>query len=182
MLGFGAIGELAFCEADSAANTPFRNAAEASATDEVFVIFATITHPDLSMPVCVNDDIVDYVYNGLLFRGSAFSCSLVTDNDSPPRAQASIQNVDQEIGETIQALSSPPLVKIELLLKSDFTNDIPRLPIGRPRPEYVADMLRLRNVKGDVMTVTSDLTGFDLTTEPYPAIRSTQDRLPGLYR
>lgn len=182
MLGFGAIGELAFCEADSASNTPFRNSVEASSTAEVYILFATITHPDLSAPIPVNDDIVDYVYKGLLYRGAAFSMSLVTDDDSPPRAQASIQNVDQSIGDAIIALASPPTIKVELLLKSDFTDDLPRQPIGSPQPEYVADMLTLRNVKCDVMTMTADLTGLDLSTEPYPSIRSTQERLPGLYR
>src|SRR5262245_21635417 len=115
MLGFGSFGELAIGEDGSAPNTLFRRGAEASSTGEVFVIFATITHPDLVNPITVNDDIEDYVYRGRTFLGCAFTLSLVTDDDSPPRAQAAIQNVDQEIGEAITSLASPPTIKIEIL-------------------------------------------------------------------
>lgn len=161
----------------------FRNAVESSASSEVIVLFATITHPSLLAPIAVNSDIVDYVYNGITYFGVAFSLQLLSDDENlPARAQAAIQNVDQAIGAAVLALSDSPTVKIEILLKSDFDDSDPRQPIGTPTPEYSAPELTLQNVKCDAMALTADLVGFDFTTEPYPAIRSTQDRLPGLFR
>lgn len=160
----------------------FRDFAEASEGQDVIVLFATITHPALLEPITVNSDIADYILGGVTYLGVAFSLVMLTDDDNPPRASVAIQNVDQAIGEAVLALTSSPSIKIEIYLKSDFDNSTPRNPIGTPSPEYVAQSLLLQNVKCDAMTLTADLMGFDLTTEPWPAIRSTQERVPGIYR
>lgn len=163
-------------------STGFRETLEASQTGDLAIWFATITHKDLLVPIYVNSDIVDYVYNGNTFSGCAFALTFLTDDDQPTRASVAIENVDQIIGATIQALSDSPSIKIELLVKSDFTDDEPRQPIGSPAAEVTAQGLLLRNVKGDVMTLTADLYGYDFTTEPYPSIRATPEHLPGLSR
>lgn len=160
----------------------FRDTLEATQSSEVAVWFATITHDDLQVPIYVNSDIVNYVYGGNTFLGCAFSLSFLTDDEQPPRAQVSIENVDQIIGETIQALADSPAIRIQLLVKSDFDDGDPRVEIGTPTVEVDASNLLLRNVKCDGLTLTGDLYGYDLMTEPYPSIRSTQDRLPGLFR
>jgi hypothetical protein len=160
----------------------FRDTLEAQASTDVIVIFATITHPELSEPITVNSDVVDYVYGGYTYRGCAFALSLLSDDEQPPRAQVSIENVDQAIGNAIRAIADSPSIHVQIMVKSDFTDDDPRAAIGTPNVEYDAPYLKLRNVKVDAMTITADIVGYDLTTEPWPAIRSTQDRLPGLYR
>jgi hypothetical protein len=160
----------------------FRDAIEASQTTETVVIFALIEHADLAEPIAVNSDTVDYIYNGIVYYGCAFALSLLTDDDQPPRAQASVENVDERIGNAIRTLADTPTIKIEILVKSDFDDEIPRNPIGTPGVEYSAPFLKLRNVKGNALELTGDLVGYDPTAEPHPAVRSTQDKLPGLYR
>ena len=163
-------------------STGFRDEIEGSQTTATIVIFATITHPQLSQPIAVNTDIVDYNYNGAVFRGCAFSLTELSDDEQTPRAQVSIENVDQVIGEAIQALPDSPVIKFEILLKSDFDDAVPRNPIGTPVAEFTAPFLKLQNVKCDVLSLTGELIGIDLTTEPAFAIRSTKDKAPGLYR
>lgn len=161
----------------------FRAILEQSNSSEVIVIFATITHPSLLQTLYFNSDIIDYSYQSNIYKGVAFSLSLLTDDQNmPARAQVSIQNVDQAIGAAVQALASPPTIGIQIFIKSDFDNGNPRLPISTPGVEFSAQGLKLQNVKADAMTMSADLVGMDLTAEPWPAIRSTQKRLPGLYR
>ena len=159
----------------------FRDAMEASFSSEVLVWFATVTHNDLDVPITVNSDVVDYNYNGSLYRGCGFQFVFISDDDQPPRGQIVIENVDQIIGETLIALTDSPILHMQLMAKSDFDENIPRNPIGAPIVEVDAPLLKLRNAKGDVMQITADVYGYDLTTEPWPSIRSTKSRLPGLY-
>jgi uncharacterized protein DUF1833 len=159
----------------------FRDAIEASFSSEVLVWFATVTHPDLAEPITVNSDVTDYNYNGSLYRGCAFQFVFLADDDQPPRGQVVIENVDQIIGNTLIALTDSPLLHMQLMAKSDFDENVPRNAIGTPTVEIDAPLLKLRNVKGDAMQLTADLYGYDLTTEPWPSIRSTKSRLPGLY-
>lgn len=164
-------------------STGFRDQIEGSQTTETIVIFATLEHRELEVPICVNSDIVDYFDNDAQrFYGTALTLSLLTDDDQPPRAQCSIENVDERIGDAVLALSDSPTIKIEIMVKSDFDDAVPRNPLATLEPEYSAPFLKLRNVKCDVLQLTGDLMGYDTTSEPHPAIRSTQDKLPGLYR
>lgn len=158
----------------------FRGELESVFSGEVIVCFVTIDHTDLLVPIRVNSDIVDYVYNGDTYTGAAFAISLLSDNEQAPRLQASINNVDRIIGETVLALTSAPRIKIELFAKSDFTDAIPRVASGTPTVEYSAPHLFLRNVSCDAMALSGDVVGYDFSTEPWPAIRSTPDKLPGL--
>ncbi len=159
----------------------FRDAIEASLSSEVLVWFATISHSALAVPLTANSDIVDYVYNGLIYRGCAFAFTFVADDDQPPRGAITIENVDQEIGNTLIGLTDSPTLHLQLMARSDFDSGVPRNPIGTPTVEIDAPLLKLRNVKGNVMQLTADVYGYDLTTEPWPSVRSTKARLPGLY-
>jgi hypothetical protein len=160
----------------------FRNAIEASISDENLVIFATISHPDLIEPYRFNSDVVDYVYDGDTYVAAAFQMTLLSDDEQPPRAQAAIHNVDQLIGDIIQSLETPPRIDIHVFVASDFTDADPRVEIDTAVIEYWAPHLLLRNVKCSAETLTGEIVGADLTAEPWPAIRSTKERLPGLFR
>ena len=159
-----------------------RDALEAPFSSEVLVFFATIDHPDFIAPIRVNSDLVDYSYNNAIYIGCGFALSLLTDDEALPKAQASIPNVDRRIGEAVLALRSAPSIKIELLSREDFDDSTPRQPIGTPIVEYSAPQLFLANVTADASVMTADIVGFDLVNEPWPAIRSTHDRLPALYK
>lgn len=177
-------------------STAFRNEVEAQDSAEVALVFATVTHPELLFPICVvsegdkgyseaNGKIVNYRYNGSLYFGCPFAIQLVTDDDRPPRAQVTLPNVDVRIGLEILPLIDSPKIKLEVLALSDFSaaldTDNARNPIGTPHVEYAADNLFLTSISGDALAVQGTLSGIDYTSEPWPKIRTTQDRLPGLY-
>lgn len=159
-----------------------RTQLEASNSSETVLIFATITHPDLLVPITLCSDIKDYVYNGYTYLGAAFSIMLLSDDVNPPTAKASIPNVDQRIGAAVLGTATSPRIKLEVLAKSDFTDDSPRVPIGTPTVDYSAPDLFLRNVTCDVLGFTADIYSYDLASEPWPSIRTTPDRTPALYR
>lgn len=159
----------------------FRSALEARYNGDAIVIFATVTHGDLASPLYFNSDIVNYVYGGNTYIGAAFALTLVTDDEQTPQAKVAIHNVDQVIGSTIQGLATSPAIAIQIFAKSDFTDDNPRVVIATPTVEYSAPILYLRNVSCDAMQLSADLYSMDISTEPWPAIRATKDRVPGLF-
>ena len=160
----------------------FRDDLEALQSDEVIVIMAKIYSEELSESIYVNSDIVDYIYNDFHYIGLAFRMSLISDDEQPPRAKISVPNVDRRIGSLFLGLSKPLRLKIEIVLRSAFNDESPRRPIGLPAAEYTAPELYLRNVSCDAMMVSADIASFDLSSEPYPRIRSTPDLLPALFR
>lgn len=164
-----------------ALSTSFRTTLESSNASDLAIIFATVTHPDLETAVTVNSDIMDYVLGGVTFLGAAFNVSLLQDDDAPPVGKVSIPNVDRAIGEAVQLLSTPPKLKLEIYPRSDFDNANPRTPLGTPSVQYSADGLFLRNISCDALGFTADLSTYDIASEPWPAIRSTVNRLPGLF-
>lgn len=166
-----------------AVSDDFRESTEAEQTDEVFVLMATITHEELAVPIRINSDVVDYLYGGETFYGVAFSASFVSDDENPPKAQISIQNVDQRIGDVLLGLSTSPKIKFELLARSDFDDRDPRQPIViSPTPEYIATNLFLRNIQCDAMTISAEMQSFDISSEPWPKLRTTPEFTPALSR
>jgi len=109
----------------------FRKEAEAQFSNEADLCFLTISHGTLAVPIRVVWDTKDFVYGGNTFTGFPFDITILSDDESPPKAQLAIQNIDSRIGETIRSLSTPPRLKIELLSTLDFniTTD-PRTEIG----------------------------------------------------
>lgn len=165
-------------------STPFRNSLEASANGDAALLFATISHPSLTGPIRVVNDIVDYVWGGETFYGLPFMMEFLSDGDRPPSGKLTIQNIDRRIGQAIIKLDVSPGIQIDVLPSSDFGAAVAgvRTEIGTPTAEYSAPRLRLRNVTGDAMAIEGELWSYDLSREPYPAVRSTKDRLPGLFR
>jgi hypothetical protein len=171
-------------------NSAFRQAIEASASSELLLCFATITHPQLAMPIYTVCDVVDYIYNGNRFYGVPFDFTLLTDNDKPPVCTIRIQNVDQIIGNAVLALNTVwPRLLLQVMAGSDWgpvftdgpTQRRTRSPLGTPTVEYQANHLRINKVTCDAISVQGDITSIDLTREPWPSTRATKDRLPGLY-
>lgn len=174
-------------------STEFVNSLEAQESDDVSLLFATITHAVLLEPIRVVNDVVDYLLVGNRYLGLPFQAELLTDNEKPPRGVLAIPNVDEMIGQAIRLLDSPPRLKLEVYSLADFgevefiddrktrqvkSNISPTIPV----PEYSADFLTLHSVQLDVAMVRADIGSFDPSLEPYPKIRATLDRLPGLFR
>lgn len=171
----------------SSISAPFRSAAEASQTSDIFLVFATITHQDLDTDVRVVCDVVDYQYGGKIFTGCPFEITLLTDSEAKPTAEISIQNVDRIIGDIVIGLNESPRLKLELICLSQFTAHVDatlnaRTELGDTVVDYVAEQLRLSDVTIDSMMVTANVTSWDFSGEPWPVYRATKNRLPGLYR
>lgn len=160
----------------------FRNEIEATNGVDVVVMMATITHPALDGPICVNSDVADYNYNGVVYYGVGFDLSFVSDDDNPPQAKVSIENVDRRLGEALLGISEAPRIMLQLVRKSDFDESNPRNAIDTPTVEYTAPLMFLRNEQWDAQTVSADLASYDISTEPWPAIRTTPSTTPALFR
>lgn len=162
-----------------------RRELEAPQTALFLLVLAEITHPDLLEPARVANDVVSYSLGGNLYVGIPFEIELLSDGDRPPRGRLGVSNVDQRIAEVVLALSSPPRVKLEIYDGSDFAApDASRVraAIGTPTPFYSARHLRLKNISGNVASISGELTSWDPGRETWPSIRATRDRLPGLFR
>lgn len=145
--------------------------------------FLTITHPALAAPLCVVSDVMDYVFGGALFIGLPFGFKLLTDNDTAPVTQLRLQNIDRRIGQALQAMTGRATVKLQLLSSADFDlAQNPRVEVGTAAVIYGFAHFTLRDVSVTASEVTGDVILQDYSTEPWPHVRATQDRLPGLFR
>lgn len=149
----------------------FREAVNASETEQAFLVLLVIDHPDLAEPIRVTSDGVDTVSNGETYKAYPFKIELpAQDEESPPAARVEIDNVDREIIRTVRAITTAPSVTIRVVLGSS--------------PDMVEaefSEFRLRNVPYDVMTLRGDLTVDHFAKEPYPAGRFTPADFPGLF-
>lgn len=161
----------------------FRKEAEAIFSPEADLCFLTISHPLLLDPIRVNWDTKDYIYGGKTFTGFPFEITIYSDDESPPKAQLTIQNVDSRIGETVRSLATPPRLKLELLSTLDFDTTVtPRTEIGTANVVYSFDRAFLTNCKVDFLAVTAEIEGWNYLQRVWPGKRGTQDLLPGLFR
>ena len=167
-----------------------RQALEEPRSQEYVVVLLRITHETLSLPILVANDVVNYVVGGETYQGFPFNMELIGDTSQVPRGQIQIQNVDRRISEAILKLTTPPRISILMFAQSDFSETMSDSP-GKVEdtryelqenttPEYEAHHLIFGNITVDAMQVSGEITSFDMTNEPWPAIRSTADRLPGL--
>lgn len=171
-------------------STKLRQAFDRPETEEIPLMFLTITHPNLGEPICVVNDpttfdgeLVEYQWNGLIYRGYPFELAWITDSEEAPQSKLEFGNADARIGEIIQKISSPPRLRIDVIIASDFDLDInPRVPLGPIIPEVSAYALYLANVSADSMNVSADIISWDYTQEMWPGLRATQEIAPGLYR
>lgn len=163
--------------------TGFRREVEREATAEFPLIFLEITHPALAETIRVVNDPKDFVYRGLSYSKAFFEVQLLTDNERPPEARLSVQNVDQRIGNTLRFMKGPARLRMDVVAASQFNLSVdPRTEITPVYPEYVADYLYLIDVEGDAMMLNGRITSWDYTQELWPGVRATQDRTPGLFR
>lgn len=181
-----------------AISTAYRNAIEASSSDEVTLVFLTVTHDDLATPVrLVSEDensvshhggeIINYNKGGNLFLGCPFALELLTDDERPPRGRITMADPERRIGLYLLPLVDSPRIKIELVALSDYVEGVydsnnARSPSGTPTVQYTADHLFLRNVSGDALVIEAEIASYDMVGEPWPSTRATQDLLPGLFR
>jgi hypothetical protein len=190
----------------STISASLRRALEEPRSNTYVVVLLEITHPQLGKPIRVANDVVDYVFEDNTYIGFPFDIEIVGDVTTTPRGQLSIQNVDQRISDAILSLTTPPRLRILLFSSDDFgevgepsifadseevfaDDEETTVDAGDTRnrtisdgavPEYEASHLVFGNISVDVMRISGEIVSFDMSNEPWPAIRSTADRLPGL--
>lgn len=160
----------------------FRRNIEEPRNDELLVVLLEITHEQIAQPIRVANDVVDYKYEDNTYVGFPFELEVLSDTEQTPRAQLRIQNVDQRISEAIVDLTTPPRVDFMVFAGSDFgeADDDVRTANDDAEPEYVARNLRLGNITVDALNLSAEVLSFDMRNEPWPAIRTTADRVPSL--
>lgn len=170
---------------------------EKSSSAEVWLVFGEIRHPSLIDPIRVvsendagisyaNGLPINYYYLGDLYQGLPFAFDLLSDGEQAPRSTITVPNVRREIGKAALLLTDSPRLFITIVPLSAYT-----LTVGAsnarnhasPEPTviYAARHLFLRNVSGDSIAVQADVEGYDLTAEPWPAVRTTPEKTPALY-
>lgn len=164
-------------------STSLRKLMQQQESGEAIIPFLTITHPTIDPPIRVAGDGVDYVWQGEDWTGFFYEVNMLSDDESPPKTQLSIQNVDRRIGDTLLSISTPARIRLDLVAASEFDQTAnPRTPLGTPPIEYTANFLFLTGVTVDAGNVTGDVVSWDYTQDTWPGRRATQDRFPALYR
>lgn len=156
---------------------------EAQDTPDAALAFLTMEHPNLPDPIRVVSDVMDYKVGAITFVGMPFGVKLLTDSEAVPRSQLVMQNVDRRIGNAVRRSLDRCKVKLEIRSSADFdlTKD-PRVQLVAGSPIYAFSSFWLTNVQIDATQLTGDIELEDYSVEPWPSVRATKDRLPGLFR
>lgn len=156
---------------------------EAPESADALLAFITITHPLLPEPIRAVSDVMDYVVDGNTFVGLPFEFGLLTDGDGPPMTEIRVQNVDARLGRALFGLSDRASVTLEIRSSADFDLSVD------PREELPGGSVIYAFTGFDLIDVTvtnSDVSGRvmlrDYSQEPWPGLRCTQSRVPGLFR
>lgn len=156
---------------------------ENESSPHALLAFLTIEHPSLATPIRVVSDVMSYQVGGVIFEGIPFGIKQLTDNEAGPRTQISVQNLDRRIGEALRRSTERAKVRLEVRSSADFNLAVdPRTEIAATAPIYSFAYFELINVEGDVAQLVGDVELQDYSVEPWPNVRATQDRLPGLFR
>lgn len=152
--------------------TDLKRSAFAADTDDVWLVLLTITHPDITDPIRVVNNVVNVTSRGDEFIAYAFDLILPDSRDeSPPRARLSIDNVSTDISAAIRSMTqTPPSVTIEVIRAA-----------APDTVERTFDFFKMRNIKWDAGKVSGDLTVEDFMSEPYPALVFSPAYFPGLF-
>lgn len=152
------------------------------ASDAVWLTFVQISHPALAEPIRVVSDVIEYEWNGATWQPYPFGFRRLTDEDAMPETRLVVQNVDRVLGTTLRSLSGRASVSLWILTSADFDLTAePRVPLGTVTPLYQFDGYDLTDVTIDPIQISGRVTLRDYSTEPWPGIRATEDRFPGLF-
>ncbi|MFC5421946.1 DUF1833 family protein [Bosea eneae] len=159
-----------------------RQALYAEQTGEVPVVLATITHPDLATPVRLSSDptqrlSIEPLRYGTISNGETFEFVLMSavlpdqQRGQSPRAALVFENVERDSVGLLRSITTPMRIRLDLVLAS--------------APNVLEESyVDLRGMKAgyDADKITLDISREPFTSEPWPAGKATQARLPGLHR
>ncbi|MBX5268542.1 DUF1833 family protein [Rhizobium sp. NLR17b] len=159
----------------------FRQAVYAQETDEVPICLLTVTHEDLEEPIYISSDPTTRLSDEPLVYGTEsrgeqyiflpFEFTIPDDkSDSAPRVQLTMENIDRTLVALLRSFSTPPSVKMEVILASD-----PDLV------EITVPVLQMADATFNDHTISSTTVADQLINEPHPAGQFTPGSFPGLF-
>lgn len=154
----------------------------AEADGDAILTFAEVSHPLLSAPLRVVTDVIGYRWKGVDWHPVMFEFEAVNDNDRMPEARINLPAIDQTIAKALIALPERAKISVWSLSSADFDlTTEPREQIGTPVPLLELLNYELMDVQGTASEASGRIMLRDYTQEPWPGIRATQSRLPGLF-
>jgi len=106
-----------------------------------------------------------------VFTGYPFEIGLASDNDESPTVEIRIGNIDRDVMNSIETLTSPPVFTLQVALISTPTT-----------VEKSYTLFKLREVNADAMWISGNLAQDRISTEIWPKQRATRERCPSLFR
>ena len=143
----------------------------AEATREIWLRLLTISHADWPTPIRLVDDTVDIVSRGTTFTAYGFEIAPAPEvPDQLPRIEMVVDNVGQLLTAALESLQSPPTVMIEIIMASS--------PDTLERGPWV---YQVNQIQYDASHVRAELNYEPLVAEPFPWLRFTPTKFPGLF-
>lgn len=140
-----------------------------STTNEAFLWLLTITTSKENILLVNNME--DIVSRGKKYTAYPFDISLPVEDGSKALALTlKIDNVDQVLIEAIRGFLEPPVMKLELVLSSDFNT-----------VEKKIDFLRLSNVEYDQLQIRGQLKPNNVLGNSFPASSYDPAQFPALF-
>lgn len=156
---------------------------EAPETPEALLAFLSITHANLAEPIRVVSDVMDYTIDGQLWVGMPFDYRILSDDEGPPQTELRMQNTNRQIGQTLRAINDRALLTLTIRSSADFDLSVdPRTELATNPPVYEFRQFDLVDVSVDAVEITGRVMLRDYAQEPWPGMRATQSRVPGLFR
>ena len=150
-------------------------------SEGALLAFITITHSNLTDPIRVVSDVVDYVKDGHTFTGVILDFKVVSDTEQAPHAEIKVPNVDRRVSQALRSSRERAKVQFEVCNAADFDLTVfPRTQIDTVVPIYEFAQFELSEVSADVTMLTGRVVLRDYAQEPWPRIRATSRRLPGM--
>ena len=149
----------------------FREAVFSQETGEAFIVLVTIDHDDIVESIRVCSNATDIVSRGDTFLACPFEFTLPDDSDERISAGSiTIDNVSSLIAKGIRLLTTPPTVKLEVVLASSPDS-----------VEASFENFELIDVQYDANTIKGNLSIQSFMTEPYPGGIQGPANFPGLF-
>lgn len=146
-------------------------------------VFALLTfdHPDLAEPIRITTNPMvrltsEPLIYGLVSRGEEYlfvPVSIVLPQESAkatPRVKIEIDNVDQSMVAVIRSIQGEATVVVEVVSSLD---------VDAPIRTYAPMAVRAATITAT--TISIEVVGDPMTTEPFPGVTFTSDRFPGLF-
>lgn len=157
---------------------------DALSSPHALIVFLRVSHSALLDDIRVVNDVLPYVRGGETWEAvPGLKPRLVDDSDGTPRTVLELPNIDRTVGRALRATNERALVSVEVLSSADFDLTVePRTEIGTAEVYYAFRHFETLSASVTAVSAEIQIVLRDYSQEPWPAIRATQDRLPGVFR